>query len=356
MKIKLEYIWLDGYKPEPNLRSKIKVIDFESNFSPNPLSPISMTEQVLEAAPVWNFDGSSTMQAEGNFSDCILKPVRVYTNPIGTGFSFLVFCEVLNPDGFPHISNTRSSIPDEDEDFWFGFEQEYVLRWGDKNNKLPLGFEYFNNIPEEQGKYYCSIGKPYNAGREISEEHLDACLSCGINITGTNSEVMLGQWEYQVFGKGKKKSADDLWISRFLLLRIAERYRAVVDFHPKPMGENQDWNGSGMHTNFSNKEMREIGGEDLFENIFETLKETHQEAISLYGSNNHLRLTGKHETQSIDKFSWGVSDRGASIRIPIQTSQEWKGYIEDRRPGANADPYKITEYLGREIKRAAEKK
>jgi glutamine synthetase len=351
MKIKLEYIWLDGYKPEPNLRSKTKVIDYQSSTA-NPLSPVSMSQEVLEQAPIWNFDGSSTMQAAGNFSDCILKPVRVYTNPLGNGFSFLVFCEVLLPDGSPHPSNKRAKITEENEDFWFGFEQEYVLLR--TNNKTPLGFESFSMAPEKQGKYYCSVGKPYNAGREISEEHLDACLSCGIGITGTNSEVMLGQWEYQVFGKGLKNSADDLWVSRFLLLRIAERYMVQVEFHPKPMGPNEDWNGSGLHTNFSTKEMRESGDRNLFNKIFFTLKETQEEAISVYGSGNNLRLTGKHETQNIDEFTWGVSDRGASIRIPLSTSIEWKGYLEDRRPGANADPYLITEYLAREIKRSSE--
>jgi glutamine synthetase len=354
MKVKLEYIWLDGYTPEPNLRSKVKVIEYESSIG-NPMSPISMTQNILEQAPEWNFDGSSTMQAEGKFSDCILKPIRVYTNPLGTGFSFLVFCEVLLPDRTPHPSNTRAKIQEEDENIWFGFEQEYVLRWVSREGKSPLGFENFSSNPEKQGKYYCSVGQPYNAGREISDEHLDACLSCGIGITGTNSEVMLGQWEYQVFGRGLKKSADDLWISRFLLLRIAERYKISVDFHPKPMGPLEDWNGSGLHTNFSTTEMREAGNKELFDIIFDTLKETHQEAINIYGSDNHLRLTGNHETQSIDVFTWGISDRGASIRIPLATTHEWKGYLEDRRPGSNGDPYKITEYLGRELKRATQK-
>lgn len=354
MKIKLEYIWLDGYTPEPNIRSKVKVIQYESAANSNPLSPISMTQDILDQAPEWNFDGSSTMQADGKFSDCILKPVRIYTNPLGTGFSFLVFCEVLLPDRTPHPSNTRAKILEEDEKVWFGFEQEYVLRWFNKNNNSPLGFENFNP-PEKQGKYYCSVGHPYNTGREISDEHLDACLSCGIGITGTNSEVMLGQWEYQVFGKGLKKSSDDLWISRFLLFRIAEKYKISVDLHPKTMGTSEDWNGSGLHTNFSNYEMRETGGKNLFDSIFDTLKNSHKEAISIYGSNNNLRLTGQHETQNIDMFTWGISDRGASIRIPLETSREWKGYLEDRRPGSNGDPYKITEYLGRELKKATQK-
>jgi glutamine synthetase len=306
----------------------------------SPLHSLPNPEQL----PEWSFDGSSTQQAEGNSSDCLLKPISVYHDPIRGGFSYLVLCEVLNPDYTPHESNTRSRVDHNDQDFWFGFEQEYVLRWYNHKETRPLGFENFNE-PEKQGKYYCSVGHPYIAGREISEQHMDACLSCGINVTGTNAEVMLGQWEYQIFSKGEKNAADDLWMSRFLLLRIAEAYKVKVDFHPKPMGIEEDWNGSGMHTNFSTMAMRENGGKDLFERICEKLSESHQHAILEYGSDNEQRLTGKHETQSIDKFSWGISDRGASIRIPLSTSQTWKGYLEDRRPGSNADPYRITAYL-----------
>jgi len=213
MKLKLEYIWLDGYKPEPNLRSKIKVFDWEESQSSlqNPLFASPSPEDL----PLWSFDGSSTMQAEGNSSDCVLKPVRVYQDPTKGGFSFLVFCEVLNPDGTPHSSNLRASLPN-DEEFWFGFEQEYVL----SRSERPLGFPAEGD-PAPQGKYYCSVGFPWSAGREISEEHLDACLSCGLHITGTNAEVLLGQWEYQILGKGQQHASDDLWVSRFILMRIA---------------------------------------------------------------------------------------------------------------------------------------
>jgi glutamine synthetase len=342
MKIKLEYIWLDGYEPEPNLRSKVKVLDFDKSSIENPLALIVPK---LEDIPEWSFDGSSTQQAEGKSSDCILKPVKLYQDPLRGGFSYLVMCEVMNPDGTPHPSNTRSKIQTENPDNWYGFEQEYVLRWFSKNSNIPLGFENFDS-PEKQGKYYCSVGHPYSAGREITEEHMDACLSCGINVTGTNAEVMLGQWEYQVFSQGNKNAGDDLWISRFILNRIAEKYRVKVDFHPKPMGKEADWNGSGMHVNFSNYEMREVGGKDLFDSIFELFESKHKEAISIYGSDNDQRLTGNHETQSIDKFSWGISDRGASIRVPITTAKDWVGYLEDRRPGSNADPYLITSFIG----------
>ena len=326
MRNKLEYIWLDGYQPEPNLRSKVKVVN----------------NQILSVSdcPEWSFDGSSTQQAEGHFSDCILKPVRIYQNPLNHGYltSWLVLCEVLNADGTPHPTNTRASIGDEDLELWFGFEQEYTIM----KDGRPLGFPT-NGYPEPQGKYYCGVGNGQVNGRQFVDEHLENCISAGIEITGTNAEVLLGQWEYQVFSKGKLRAGDDLWVSRYILQQMSEEYGFNIEFHPKPvMG---DWNGSGLHCNFSNENMRSEGGEKYFKNIFNAFEFRHEVHIENYGSNNHLRLTGKHETQSIDKFSWGISDRGSSLRVPLQTSKEWVGYVEDRRPASNADPYKIVNVI-----------
>ena len=177
-------------------------------------------------------------------------------------------------------------------------------------------------------------------GRDFVEEHLNMCLDHKIDITGTNAEVALGQWEYQVFSKGKLKGGDDLWMSRYFLYKISEKYGYHIELHPKPLIYGE-WNGSGLHTNFSNDRMRNKGGYEYFLSIFNSFGSRHQEHIKAYGSNNDLRLTGDFETQSIDTFSWGVSDRGASIRVPQDTAKEWKGYVEDRRPGSNANPYKI---------------
>ncbi|MEN7551337.1 glutamine synthetase beta-grasp domain-containing protein [Rapidithrix thailandica] len=325
-KVKLEYIWLDGCKPEPHLRSKTKILD-ATEFAGE-----------LEKAPMWSFDGSSTQQAEGHTSDCLLKPVSIYPDS-GRKNAWLVMCEVLNPDGTPHITNTRALINDPDN-YWFGYEQEYTL----VKEGRPLGFPQ-NGYPAPQGMYYCSVGDDYIEGRHIVEEHLDLCLDAGLNITGINAEVMLGQWEFQCFGKGAKQAADDTWIARYLLYRIAEKYDVHVEFAPKPV--KGDWNGSGMHANFSNKKMREDGSENYFLAICEALKKKHNEHIEVYGSNNHERLTGLHETQHISTFSYGVSDRGASIRIPIPTVESGykSGYLEDRRPASNADPYKVAAKL-----------
>ena len=328
MKIKFEYVWLDGYTPEPNLRSKIKVIDYNSNIN----------ELTIDDIPNWGFDGSSTMQAEGKFSDCYLKPVRFYKNNNSKDDfpTVYVLCEVLDGNNDIHTSNYRAKVGEEDTNFWVGFEQEYFIRSG--HNQPILGFKN-GGMVDPQGKYYCGVGG-HVVGRLISGEHLDMCLDFNINVEGTNAEVALGQWEYQIFAKGKLKGADDLWMSRYFLNKISERYSVAIELHPKPI-TNGEWNGSGLHANFSNQKMRETGGEEYFNAIFKTFENRTKIHIENYGSDNHLRLTGKFETQSIDKFSWGVSDRGASIRVPKTVGETWKGYLEDRRPGSNADPYRI---------------
>jgi len=324
-KVLLEYVWLDGYQPEPTLRSKIKIID---RYCTN-----------LNEVPEWGFDGSSTQQAEGSSSDCILKPIRLYDSPFES--DQLVLCEVYNADGTPHSTNTRSNIASaKQKEYWFGFEQEYTLM----KNGRPLEWpEDTTKYPKEQGDYYCGVGGSNigSLGRRIMHEHTENCLIAGVSIHGTNAEVMLGQWEYQVFGRGAKKSADNAWIARYILYRTAEKYNVDVNIEPKPI--KGDWNGNGMHTNFSNEQMRTTGGEQYIKSLCDKFEPTHEQHITDYGSKNDERLTGLHETQHISKFSYGVSDRGASIRIPMNLTQNnWKGYLEDRRPAGNADPYKVT--------------
>lgn len=322
-KAKLEYIWLDGSSPMQNLRSKTKI---ETDFSGN-----------LEDAPLWSFDGSSTGQAKGGYSDCILKPVAIHPDPQRRD-GFLVLCEVLNSDGTPHDTNARATIVDDDNDFWFGFEQEYFL-WNPETNK-PLGFP-LNGYPAPQGPYYCSVGAKNAFGREIIEEHLDVCLDAGLNVEGINAEVAAGQWEFQIFAKGAREAGDQIWIARYLLERISEKYGITVNWECKPLGAT-DWNGSGMHANFSNNVLRTAGNKETYDKICNQFGKYIKEHIDVYGHDNHLRLTGKHETQSIDQFSYGISDRGASIRIPIVVVQKgWKGWLEDRRPNSAADPYKV---------------
>ena len=322
VKAKLEYIWLDGYKPTQSLRSKTRI---EGDFSGK-----------LEDCPIWSFDGSSTEQATGDDSDCILKPVAIFLDPDRRD-GYLVMTEVLNADGTPHESNGRATIDEDDNDFWFGFEQEYFL-W-DAETNLPLGFPA-NAYPGPQGPYYCSVGAKNTFGRDIIEDHLDQCLDAGLNVEGINAEVATGQWEYQIFAKGARQAGDETWVSRYLAERNAEKYGVAINWHPKPI--KGDWNGSGMHVNFSDSTMRSCGDEAVFTKICESFGQNIKKHIAVYGADNDQRLTGAHETESIDSFSFGISDRGASIRIPVGTIEDgWKGRLEDRRPASNGDPYKI---------------
>ncbi len=321
---RFDYIWLDGYKPTANIRTKAQALEFDKY------------KGSVDDLPIWGFDGSSTHQAEGHDSDCILQPVRTYKNPLHKN-SWFVLCEVFNRDGSLPPSNYRALIDDEaNDEFWFGFEQEYVLM---NSAGRPLGFPD-GGYPEPQGPYYCSVGTQNAAGRHIIDEHFALCLKAGIGVSGINGEVMLGQWEYQCFGKGAKRAADDLIMSRFMLHLVTEKYDVIANLDPKPIAG--DWNGSGMHSNFSFNYLREVGGKEYIEALCQGFEPFHKEHIAVYGAGNEQRLTGAHETASIDQFSFGASNRAASIRIPIYTtSHDWKGYIEDRRPASDACPYQI---------------
>ena len=346
MKIFLEYIWLDGYKPA-NLRSKTKVLDKEVDS--------------IEDLPVWSFDGSSTEQAEGTDSDCLLKPVFMCDDPFRGYNHKLVLCEVLNADGSPHVSNTRHKLEtlmkklglgesvdlsNKEELPWFGWEQEYTLTKKSKpftnTTELPLGFEDDQN-PRKQGEYYCGVGSENVIGREIAEEHLNKCVDIGLDVSGINAEVLIGQWEYQIGPVTSLNGSDQLWISRYILNRVAEQYGVNISYHPKPI--TGDWNGSGCHVNFSTVEMRMDGGQKYIEEMCEVMADRVDEHISNYGEHNEQRLTGKHETSKITEYSWGYSDRGRSIRIPVSVRLEGKGYLEDRRPASNCDPYKVSKVM-----------
>ena len=334
-KSKLEYIWLDGYKPTQSLRSKTKIV---SNFSGK-----------LEDCPEWGFDGSSTQQAEGDSSDCLLKPVFICPDPVIKN-GYLVMTEVLNADGTPHESNGRATIADDDEDFWFGFEQEYFLM--DTETKLPIGFPA-GGYPAPQGPYYCGVGGKNVFGRAFKDEHLDLCLEAGLNVEGTNGEVAAGQWEWQVFAKGARRAGDEVWVARYLMERLSEKYGLYIEYHPKPLGQT-DWNGSGMHANFSNGFLRTAASKAKVEQVCEAFRGVVAEHIAVYGAYNDQRLTGKHETAAITDFSYGVSDRGASIRIPVYTATHgWSGYLEDRRPASNSDPYKVAAIIIKTVKTAS---
>ena len=329
MPYQAEYIWIDGTEPTPLLRSKTKILKDD-----------------VTTPPMWGFDGSSTEQATGDKSDCGLKPVFWCPDPIRGGKNILVLCEViLAQTGEPHPTNTRAACVAAAEKYKsaemiYGIEQEYTMM---RIDGTPFGFPAGGGMPAPQGPYYCGVGAGRVVGRQIIEEHTEACMEAGLLIEGTNAEVMPGQWEFQIGAADAITVSDHLTVARWLLHRIAEDYDVVISLAAKP--QKGDWNGAGAHTNFSTKAMREDGGWDKIIAGCEALGKKAALHIEHYGHDIESRLTGAHETQRYDQFSYGVSDRGASIRIPWQCEIDRKGYLEDRRPNANCDPYTVTRLI-----------
>ena len=332
-KKRIEYIWLDGNTTLPQLRSKTRYINIKNENS----------------IPDWNFDGGSTGQGSLKDSDRQLKCVRTYKDPFSED-GLLALCEVTYYSGKAHESNTRTHLSSlleelhEESDVWTGFEQEFTFL--NPATKTPLGL-LLN--PEEQGQYYCGVGCLNQIGRYIVEEFEVAAEMAGIPLEGINAEVMPGQWEWQTPPQGPLKSADDLWVSRYILERIAETKPVIVSYDPKP---DPNFNGAGCHTNISTKKMRDCFELDEQEELMVHLETDHNKHIAFCGQGVERRMTGECETSDYHTFSWGEGDRGASVRIPQKVANEGKGYIEDRRPCANIDPYKLLYSLISTIKKS----
>ncbi len=326
-KIRAEYIWMDGRVPTAKLRSKTKIIDETTK---------------LEEIPAWGFDGSSTNQAVTGDSDCALQPVYFVPDPIRGEPNILVMCEVLKADGSVHPTNSRARLRAAEKKYssgkcWFGLEQEYTMY--DRDGVRPYRWPEGAAFPAPQGHYYCGIGSDEVFGRQLVEVHTEACMKAGILISGTNAEVMPSQWEFQIGPLGPLEVSDQVWLARWLLYRLGETLNISAKLDPKPI--SGDWNGAGCHVNFSTKEMRAKGGLKAIHQACKKLEKYHKEHIKVYGAENDKRLTGQHETCDINTFRYGVSDRGASIRIPMATDKAGSGYLEDRRPAANVDPYQV---------------
>ncbi|KAK8259679.1 hypothetical protein V6Z11_D13G071700 [Gossypium hirsutum] len=326
-----EYLWIGGSGKD--LRSKARTL-------PEPVTDPAKL-------PLWNFDGSSTDQAPGDDSEVILRPQAVFRDPFRGGSNILVMCDTYTPAGDPIPTNKRFNAdkifnhPDvAAEEPWFGIEQEYTLL--QKDTSWPLGWPV-GGFPGPQGPYYCGVGADKSFGRDIVDAHYKACLYAGINISGINGEVMPAQWEFQVGPATGISAGDQLWVARYILERITEIAGVVLSFDPKPIPG--DWNGAGAHTNYSTKSMRNDGGINVIRKAIEKLGLRHKQHIAAYGEGNDRRLTGRHETEDINSFSWGVANRGASIRVGRDTEKAGKGYFEDRRPASNMDPYVVTSMI-----------
>lgn len=347
MTTRLEYVWVGG---NTELRSKVKVEYFDENVDTQNLQ--------LEQIPMWNYDGSSTGQATGEDSEVLIKPCRLYKNTNseeneGFSSSYYVLCETFTPDMNPHPTNTRHQARllfeehGETHSPMFGIEHEFFIL--DRDTKHPLGFRqredgvFVKYEPESpQGKYYCSVGSGNAYGRRFLNEALSLAVKTGVRVTGSNIEVCPGQVEIQVCNTGIAAGDDSLML-KYLLSKLGEDYGYIIEWGAKPV--KGDWNGSGCHVNFSTNLMRKDGGWDEIILAINRLSEKHSEHISVYGDDNSERLTGLHETSDIHTFSYGVANRGCSIRIPRSTEDKKYGYFEDRRPSSSADMYVVTSKL-----------
>jgi len=320
----LEYIWIGG---KGEIRSKTKFIPYVL-----PSNDVYLLE--------WNYDGSSTWQADSNGdTEIILKPCAIFKDPfrhIKHASCYLVLCETFKPTGEPTESNHRNTasrfFESTEEEPWFGLEQEFF-------------FNYYKNETSNQitdiiprGYHYCGVTQKHGE-RIIMEKLLEMCIEAGITISGINAEVEKNQWEFQIGPCEGIDAGDHMIAARYILERLAEQIEATIDYQPKP---ETNKNGSGCHINFSTCSTRSENGIEHIHKYIENLSKKHSEHIEVYGENNHLRLTGFHETSSIHKFSWGVGTRNTSIRIPNQVFKNKCGYFEDRRPAANIDPYQAT--------------
>jgi glutamine synthetase len=327
-----EYVWLDAHQTP---RSKTMTMTCR---------PSSVAD-----LRVWNYDGSSTEQADGSNSEVLLYPRAIFDDPFRGAPHVLVLAEAYNAwDNKPAIGNTRAACAEIMEksaklDPWFGIEQEYTLMKPGRIGELatePLGFNADGSEPAPQGPYYTGAGTGVAIGRGVADEHYKKCIEAGVKIAGINAEVMPGQWEFQVGPCRGIEMGDHLTIARYIMLRVTESHNCVCSFSPKP--REGDWNGAGCHTNFSVGPMRADGGYDVILKVCEAFGKVAAEHIAEYGEGNDKRLTGKHETCDINTFKFGVANRGASIRIPREAEANGKGYMEDRRPAANCDPYRVT--------------
>jgi glutamine synthetase len=363
-KVSFEYIWLDANN---KFRSKVRIMD----NVPETFININIKQEE------WNFDGSSTGQASGKDSEIFIKPYKMFSD-IKNEYDYYVFCECYYPNGQPHQTNTRKQANDyfnqqniKEMGTMFGIEQEFFVF----NNGKPLVWN--DEKTEHQGNYYCGNGAKNIKGRDYLDEVVRNLSFWNINVTGYNFEVAPGQMEIQICEKGIN-AADNLIATRFILTRIAETYGWDVDFTPKPSFLNSDmWNGSGCHVNFSTQIMREYNwidqniiasasqeykewnfvNDSILPSVYQTaclihnMQKNHANDISKFGSeNNQLRLGGINETSSYHTFTYGIANRGCSVRIPREFVKSMKGYIEDRRPGADMDPYVVTSLITSYVK------
>ena len=324
------YVWVGG---NGELRSKSKTMDKPK------------INYVVKDMRGWDYDGSSTNQATGESSEVIIKPQAIFKDPFRTD-GLLVMCDTYLSDGTPHPTNNRAKAvklfnKKTNAEPFFGLEQEFFIM--KKGTKVPIGFPDDGSKPNPQGQYYCSVGASNAIGREILECFYRAALYSGVKVSGINAEVAPGQWEFQVGPCTGIEQGDHHWIARYILERVSELFDVDINYDPKPLGVDSDFNGSGCHTNYSTKKMREKGGLKHILEALKKLEENHEHMISVYGDeDNKQRLSGKHETANWKQFSWGYGSRNTTVRIGNEVKKLGKGYFEIRAVSSNICPWKVT--------------
>ena len=341
-----EYIWLDS---EYSFRSKTRIIYNDPHRPP----VIPDDKSSVEWIPKWNYDGSSCGQSDigaGINTEIELYPVYWCWDPfrkeiMERGQHSHTRCIMVLCDNNATAASRRNHAIEsfkkpQTSEPWFGIEQEYYLV-NSENSKCPYGYTE-SNMPKHQKRFYCNMSR--ENGRDVAEKHMWYCISADLKIAGVNAEVGPSQWEYQIGPCVGIAAGDELMLSRYIMERIVSDIPGMtISWSPKPF---RQYNGSGCHTNFSTKEMREKGG---YRHIIRSIELLGQRCANaqndLYGVDNYLRTTGTHEAPSSKEFSYGVGTRNTSVRIGKQTSKDQKGYYEDRRPGANMNPYYVIAQL-----------
>lgn len=335
------YVFVDGTLERT--RCKTRTLDFEPKSA--------------EECPEWTFCALASYQwpDAGPKSEAYLSPVALFRDPFLKGRNKLVLCEVLQHDRSPMKTNTRRSCLNamnkaKDQQPWFGIEQEYVVTEKD-GHPVDWPRDAKHKI-KALGPYCYGVGADVTSGRYISDAHYKACTYAGVKMAGTNCEGVLSQWEYQVGPLEGVDAADHLWMSRYILDRVAEDFGVLVSLDPMPYPPG-NWLGSAMHTNFSTKAMRSDGGVSAIRAAIEKLKSNADADLAKYDTarvkRNKLRVGSGMYTTPLEQFTADECSKEVSVRIPRTVVDAGKGYLEERRPGGNADPYTVCETIVRTV-------
>ncbi|XP_070391237.1 glutamine synthetase-like isoform X1 [Dermacentor albipictus] len=329
------YVFVDATLE--NVRSKMRVLRYE------PKSP--------EECPRSTFCGAGTDQwpDAGVDSELYLLPVALFKDPFLKGRNKLVLCEVLNADEQPHETNTRHPCKKameavKEEEPWFGIEQEYAIL---EQNGVPIGWPKQSHSLKCCQSYFYAVGSENTAGRQVADAHIKACSYAGVKLYGSNVEAVISQWEYQIGPLPGVETGDHLWISRYILQRVAEDFGVVVSFEPRPF-KSLKMPGCAGHINFSTKSSRSEGGLDWINKAIAKLELKHELHLKAYDPRkdaNKERLRGNLMATPSREFSAAVSAKTVCVRIPRLTKVAGRGFFEDRRPGANVEPYRAMQRL-----------